>query len=155
LGPPYRAFDQANDFRRRCAEAFRDYNTARVSAPVTAVPEEDRARIRTAVASARFVESYGRPPTDAQELSGHLARISRQATTAVAGYDLTFSPVKSVSTLWAIAPPEVAAVIEQAHADAVAGAVPPACRTRRCAGRRRRATPSLPPLSAHIHGGER
>ena len=27
---------------------------------------------------------------------------------SVAGFDLTFSPAKSVSTLWAIAPPEVA-----------------------------------------------
>ncbi len=65
------------------------------------------------------VETYGREPIDARELSGHLARISRQATTAVAGYDLTFSPVKSVSTLWAIAPREVGEVIEQAHRDAV------------------------------------
>src|SRR3954470_2598947 len=120
LGAPYRVFEHANEFRRCCAEEFRNYNTTRGSAPVTPVPEEDRARIRTAVTSAMFVESYGRSPADARELSGHLARISRQATTAVAGYDLTFSPVKSVSTLWAIAPPGVAAAIEQAHADAVA-----------------------------------
>src|SRR4051794_16231488 len=120
LGAPYRVFEEANEFRRRCAEGFREHNSARQLDPVTPVPEEDRARIRTAVASAMFVESYGRPPADARELSGHLARISRQATTAVAGYDLTFSPVKSVSTLWAIAPQEVVSVIEQAHADAVA-----------------------------------
>jgi DNA primase catalytic core len=120
LGAPYRVFEQANEFRRRCAEEFRDHNITAGQDPVTPVPGEDRARIRTNVANAMFVESYGRPPADARELSGHLARISRQATTAVAGYDLTFSPVKSVSTLWAIAPPEVAAVIEQAHADAVA-----------------------------------
>src|SRR3954451_6360191 len=120
LGAPYRGFEEANEYRRRCAEAFREHNAALGLDAVTPVPAEDRAGIRTAVASAMFVESYGRPPADARELSGHLARISRPATTAVAGYDLTFSPVKSVSTLWAIAPPEVAAVIEQAHADAVA-----------------------------------
>jgi hypothetical protein len=34
---------------------------------------------------------------------------------AVAGYDLTFSPVKSVSALWAIAPKEVSELIAQAH----------------------------------------
>src|SRR5918997_1649223 len=120
LGAPYRVFEQANEFRRRCAEGFREHNAARALDAVTPVPEEDRARIRTAVAVAMFVESYGRPPADARELSGHLARVSRQVTTAVAGYDLTFSPVKSVSTLWAIAPPEVAAIIEEAHAEAVA-----------------------------------
>jgi hypothetical protein len=120
LGAPYRVFEQANEFRRRCAQEFRDFNAARGLDGVTPVPEEERARIRTELATSMFVDSYGRPPADQRELSGHLARISRQATTAVAGYDLTFSPVKSVSTLWAIAPPEIAAAIEQAHADAVA-----------------------------------
>ena len=42
---------------------------------------------------------------------------------AVAGFDLTFSPVKSVSTLWAIAPPEIAKAIEESHAAAVADAL--------------------------------
>jgi conjugative relaxase-like TrwC/TraI family protein len=41
----------------------------------------------------------------------------------VAGYDLTFSPVKSVSTLWAAADPAVAAVIERAHQAAVQDAL--------------------------------
>jgi conjugative relaxase-like TrwC/TraI family protein len=39
--------------------------------------------------------------------------------TWVAGYDLTFSPVKSVSTLWAVADPHLAAQIERAHQAAV------------------------------------
>jgi conjugative relaxase-like TrwC/TraI family protein len=42
---------------------------------------------------------------------------------AVAGFDLTFSPVKSVSALWAVAPPEVAKSIEQAHGAAIADAI--------------------------------
>jgi conjugative relaxase-like TrwC/TraI family protein len=41
----------------------------------------------------------------------------------VAGYDLTFSPVKSVSTLWAIADKPVAAAIERAHQQAVRDAL--------------------------------
>src|SRR4051794_35837090 len=123
LGSPYLVFERANEFRRRCAEEFGDYNIARALEPVTPVSEENRARIRTAIAASMFIESYGCPPVDARELSGHLARISRQATTAIAGYDLTFSPVKSVSTLWAIAPRDVSAVIEQAHHDAVADAL--------------------------------
>src|SRR3712207_3529986 len=82
LGAPYRVFEEANEFRRRCAEGFREHNSARRLKPVTPVAEEDRARIRTAVASAMFVESYGRPPAAARELSGHLARISRQSSEA-------------------------------------------------------------------------
>ncbi|GAB3854580.1 MobF family relaxase [Nocardioides maradonensis] len=42
---------------------------------------------------------------------------------SVAGFDLTFSPVKSVSALWAVAPPEVAAVILASHDAAVADAL--------------------------------
>jgi len=38
---------------------------------------------------------------------------------SVAGFDLTFSPAKSVSTLWAIAPPDVASEIQHAHDAAV------------------------------------
>ena len=42
---------------------------------------------------------------------------------SVAGFDLTFSAVKSVSTLWAVAPPDVAAEIRRAHDAAVADAL--------------------------------
>ena len=42
---------------------------------------------------------------------------------SVAGFELTFSPAKSVSTLWAIAPPEIAAQIRTAHDAAVADAL--------------------------------
>jgi len=44
--------------------------------------------------------------------------LTRRAT-AVAGYDLTFSPVKSVSTLWAVAPRAVSQQIEAAHHAAI------------------------------------
>ena len=106
-------------FNRRSAGAYRDYNTALGLHADTPVPAEERARMRTELASTMFAETFGRPPADSRELSGHLARISRQATTAVAGYDLSFSPVKSVSTLWAVAPREVAQTIEAAHHDAI------------------------------------
>ena len=119
LGKPYLVHDASNMFQRRTAGAFRDYNTAQGLHADTPVPEDVRAAIRSRIATTMFVETFGREPGDARELSGHLARISRQSTTAVAGYDMSFSPVKSVSTLWAIAPREVAQVIEQAHHDAV------------------------------------
>ena len=87
-----------------------------------------------------FAETFGRAPADARELSGFIARASRQATTAVAGYDLTFSPVKSVSALWAIAPREVAEQIEAAHHAAVAD-------TLALAGDRGRLHPPAAPAS--------
>ncbi len=42
---------------------------------------------------------------------------------SVAGFDLTFSPAKSVSTLWAVASPEVAEQIKMAHNAAVLDAL--------------------------------
>jgi conjugative relaxase-like TrwC/TraI family protein len=112
-------YSQPAEFAFRCAQAYRDFNAA-VGRPLTApVDEADRSRIRTNLARVMFVETHSREPLDARELSGHLARISRRATTAVAGYDLTFPPVKSVSVLWAIAPRDVAQQIERAHQDAV------------------------------------
>ncbi len=53
------------------------------------------------------------------ELAGQIAKSSRPRAQTVAGFDLTFSPVKSVSTLWAVAEPAVAAAIERAHQAAV------------------------------------
>jgi TrwC relaxase len=95
------------------------------------VPAADRARVRTEVARQFFLIEHGREPVDARELAGQIAKDSRPRTQTVAGYDLTFSPVKSVSVLWAVADPTVAAVIERAHQAAVhkgvhaAGAVRP------------------------------
>jgi conjugative relaxase-like TrwC/TraI family protein len=84
---------------------------------------EDRAVARATAASEFFVADNGREPATARELSGALARYSAPLQTAVAGFDLTFSPVKSVSALWAVAPPGVAAKIEEAHHAAVADAI--------------------------------
>ena len=61
--------------------------------------------------------------SDARELAGQIAKDSRPRTQTVAGYDLTFSPVRSVSTFWAVADPAVAAVIERAHQAAVKDAL--------------------------------
>jgi conjugative relaxase-like TrwC/TraI family protein len=83
------------------------------------MPDADRARVRTAVARELFLAEHGREPMDARELAGQIAKDSRPRTQTVAGYDLTFSPVKSVSTLWAVAEPAVAATIERAHQAAV------------------------------------
>ncbi|MBN9620073.1 MAG: relaxase domain-containing protein, partial [Actinobacteria bacterium] len=120
LGSPYKVYPDANEFRTRCAEAFAEVNSTAGVPRDWPVKADERAEIRTRIAREMFLESYKRDPIDARELSGHLARISRQATTAVAGYDLTFSPVKSVSTLWAIAPRQISEVIEPCHRDAVA-----------------------------------
>lgn len=60
------------------------------------------------------------PKLVAEERTAEVERIreeevAKQARTAVAGFDLTFSPPKSVSTLWGVASADTQALIAQAH----------------------------------------
>ena len=120
LGRQFAVREESSEFVTRVAEAFRAHNTEAGTPPNASIEDDVRAGIRTRVATEMFGEQYGRAPADARELSGFIARATRARTTAVAGYDLTFSPVKSISALWAIAPPEIAEQIEAAHHEAVA-----------------------------------
>lgn len=68
-------------------------------------------------------EALGRPlmkstqaPQGAKTPAGRHAKPTREG---VAGFDLTFSPPKSVSALWALAGPELQEQIHQAHQQAV------------------------------------
>ena len=121
---PFKIVDgDVSPFRLEVARRFAAINTA-AGLPVGApLPAADRARVRTEVAREFFLAEHGREPIDARELAGQIAKDSRPRTQTVAGYDLTFSPVKSVSTLWAVADPAVAAVIERAHQAAVKDAL--------------------------------
>ncbi|MCA2322832.1 relaxase domain-containing protein, partial [Mycobacterium intracellulare] len=123
LGRKFHIRDSETTFVRALAVAYRDHNEEaglHWNAPIAA---PTRAAIRTVVARRMFAEQYKRAPADDRELSGFIARETRARTTAVAGYDLTFSPVKSVSTLWAIAPRAVATVVEECHDVAVGDAL--------------------------------
>ena len=120
LGAPFKISDgDVSPFRLEVAKHIGAINTA-AGLPVGArLPAADRARVRTEVAREFFLAEHGREPMDARELAGQIAKNSRPQTQTVAGYDLTFSPVKSASALWAVAEPAVAAAIEQAHQAAV------------------------------------
>lgn len=119
LGSPYKVFTSVPEFRRQLAARFEAANAEAGLPRDWPVPEADRARIRTELGREMFTAEIGRAPADARELSGFLARASRQQPTAVAGYDLTFTPVKSVSALWAVAPRQVAQAVEDCHAQVV------------------------------------
>src|SRR5688500_12939941 len=123
VGAPVKSIDEATPLRVEVARRIVALNAA-IGEPVDAsVAAADRARIRTQVAREFFAAEHGRAPIDARELAGQIAKSSRPRAQTVAGYDLTFSPVKSVSTLWAVAEPAVAAAIERAHQAAVNDAV--------------------------------
>lgn len=116
LGSAYKVYDNET------VDAF----NARVDELLSHTPHPthaDRAAARATAGQEFFVAQNDREPATARELSAAVTRYSRPRQTAVAGFDLTFSPVKSVSALWAVAPPEVATQVEQAHQAAVADAL--------------------------------
>ncbi len=118
LGAAYRTYDHTG------VDGFNAEVARRVRATDEQRPPYDvLARVRSDVARERFVAEHEREPDTARELSDALARYSRPRQTAVAGFDLTFSPVKSVSALWSVAPAEIARAIERAHEAAVADAL--------------------------------
>ncbi|MEO3939318.1 MobF family relaxase [Dermatophilaceae bacterium Soc4.6] len=127
LGLPFKVYSpDVTTFRLEVAQRIATLTTQGGEGnPVDqgSVPAEVRARIRTQVAVEFFRAEHGRDPEDAREIAATIAKHSRPRTTAVAGYDLTFSPVKSVSTLWAVADPATAARIERAHQAAVRDAL--------------------------------
>ncbi|GAA5122405.1 hypothetical protein GCM10023339_40750 [Alloalcanivorax gelatiniphagus] len=124
LGAPYKIYENdISPFRIEVAQRLAAANQAAGLPRDWPVPAAERASIRTQVATELFRTEHRRSPADARELATTIAKRSRPKTTAVAGYDLTFSPVKSVSTLWAIADPKTAAVIERAHQAAIKDAL--------------------------------
>lgn len=124
LGTPYKVYDNdISPFRIEVAKRIAALNEAAGLPGDWPVPAADRAKVRTEVAAEFFRAEHGREPADARELAATIAKHSRPKTNAVAGYDLTFSPVKSVSVLWAIADPKTAAVIERAHQAAIKDAL--------------------------------
>lgn len=125
LGAAYKVYDNTgvDGFNAEVARRVRATSGSRPPYDVLARVRSEVARVRSEVARERFVAEHGREPKNARELSDALARYSQPRQTAVAGFDLTFSPVKSVSALWAVAPAEVARVIEEAHDTAVRDAL--------------------------------
>ena len=125
LGSPYKEYrnDGVDGFNIEVSRRLEELNKKQGRPAKFRATAQETAQMRTDVAREFFVRDHDREPSSARELSAALARYSRPRQTAVAGFDLTFSPVKSVSALWAVAPPQVAQLIAQAHTAAVADAL--------------------------------
>ncbi|MDP7707484.1 MobF family relaxase [Mycobacterium sp. TY815] len=115
LGRPFLINDASTELGRRLAVAYRDHNLSNSLPWNTPIEETLRAQMRTDIARDLFAREYGRAPLDGRELTGFVAAQSRDQTTSTAGYDLTFSPVKSFSVLWALAPTELSKILEECH----------------------------------------
>jgi conjugative relaxase-like TrwC/TraI family protein len=124
LGAPFKVYTgEVSPFRIEVAKRLAARHGAAGQLGDDPASAAVRARVRTEVAREFFQKQHGREPIDAREIAATIAKQSRPRSQTVAGYDLTFSPVKSVSTLWAVADPHLAAQIERAHQAAVRDAL--------------------------------
>jgi len=119
LGRKFPVYELDNQWRQRLVEKYQAWNVEHGQGRDDIVAPDARAQVRSALADEMFTELHGRAPASSAERSGFIAQQSRPDQSAVAGFDVTFSPVKSVSTLWAVAPTEVSEQIEDAHRAAV------------------------------------
>ena len=119
LGKPFDVKTGASEFRVEVAKRFDEYNKSVGEKWNAPIPADVRARVRSEVSTLLFTREFGRAPLDERELSGWTAQKSRQRTTDVAAFDLTFTPPKSVSVLWALAPRDISKIIEDCHDAAV------------------------------------
>jgi len=124
LGRPFAGSGStASAFERAVGIAITTHNRAAGTHAHTPLSDADRAAIRSQIAREWFVRDHKREPLSASEFTSYVARLVRPTVTATAGYDITFTPVKTISALWAIAPRDMAEQIEAAHHEAVAEAM--------------------------------
>ena len=115
LGRAFPRVDPLVDtWRGRLAEAFGGFAREHGHRPV----DVERDLIRWTLARELFGVRHGRGPVDDAELKAFVAKLSRPPRRPVAGVDLVFTPVKSVSVLWALGDEVVRREIEAAHAAA-------------------------------------
>ncbi|MHA7146751.1 MobF family relaxase [Arthrobacter sp. TmT3-37] len=127
LGQKYHQYDAANTtMTRRIDEEVARFR--RTSGPAwsgadnadKALPKEVMHEIRSRVGGELFRESHGRNARSNEELARYITAQITPSKQTVAGYDLVFSPAKSVSLLWALGGDEARKAIEAAHNEAIA-----------------------------------
>ena len=112
LGRAFPRVDPLHDtWRSRLDEAFTAFTHEHGHRPVAV----ERDLIRWTVAAELFEAQHEREPLDDAELKSFVAKVSRPPRRPVAGVDLVFTPVKSVSVLWALGDDLTRRHVEAAH----------------------------------------
>jgi conjugative relaxase-like TrwC/TraI family protein len=115
LGRRFMKFNNDGHWHQRLAAAYAAESRRRGGAELT---DADRSAVRDRLARALFAEKHRRAPVDAAELKRFVRQLAAPARQPVAGYDLVFTPVKSVSVLWALGDDRVRREVEAAHRSA-------------------------------------
>ena len=83
----------------------------------------ERSEIAEQVGRPFYAEKFGYEHASGKDVIAWINRERDQVKQAVAGFDFTFSPVKSVSVLWALADEQTSAKVAALHHEAVAEAL--------------------------------
>ncbi|MHA7220371.1 MobF family relaxase [Arthrobacter sp. MDT1-48-3] len=126
LGQKYHQYDAADTTTTRRIDEevarFRRTSGPAWSGPDNAdkaLPTEVLHEIRSRVGGELFRESHGRNARSNEELARYITAQTTPSKQTVAGYDLVFSPAKSVSLLWALGGNEARKAVEAAHNEAI------------------------------------
>ncbi|TFD50715.1 TraA-like conjugal transfer protein [Cryobacterium sp. Hh7] len=93
------------------ADAYTEFTATNGRSPE---PGVERDLIRWNIAADRVAATVKRAATDA-EVATHLSQMGKAPRQPVAGYDLVFTPVKSVSVLWALGDLDTSEQVREAH----------------------------------------
>lgn len=116
LGRKYAQYREANtELTKRLDEEYDRVRRTTGSEPDKTQEHEIRGR----VAGELFRENHGRDARSKEELARFVTAQTSPKQQTVAGYDLVFSPAKSVSLLWALGGDEARKAIEQAHNETI------------------------------------
>lgn len=116
---PYRYDSSTSIIGQQIKEALAE-REARTGRELS-VDEARQTRMR--VASTVYEDRFGHRAGDDKELATFLSKELSKGSNSVAGYDLTFSPPKSVSVLWGLSDEPASEAIAAAHEAAIDDAV--------------------------------
>lgn len=116
---PYRYDSSTSVIGQQIKEAVAE-REARMGRELS-VDETRQTRMR--VASGIYEDRFGHRASDDKELATFLSKELSKGSNSVAGYDLTFSPPKSVSVLWGLSDERASEAIAAAHESAIDDAV--------------------------------
>ncbi len=99
---------------------LRDAERALVNENGRLLTEDERTELALSIGRPHYVEATGWVDAPDKDVIDWVNRQRDQVKQAVAGFDLTFSPAKSISVLWALADEDTASKIAACHHEAVA-----------------------------------
>ena len=110
--------DGSTEFTRAVDEEIRRFRDTKHTDPTA----EEMKEIRHRVGAVLYRQQHGVDPTDKQLIS-FIARESKQKSNSVAGFDMVFTPPKSVSLAWGLGDESLREGVQKAHEAAISDVV--------------------------------